>query len=65
VQNPFDDTEGEFLVLVNDRAQRSLWPAHLDVPAGWSATHGPTTRAACLTHVDDTWTDQRPARSLS
>jgi MbtH protein len=65
VQNPFDDEGAEFLVLVNDRAQRSLWPAHLDVPAGWSVAHGPATRAACLAHVDDTWSDLRPARSAS
>ena len=65
MQNPFDDEGGEFLVLTNDRAQRSLWPAHLDVPAGWTVAHGPDSRAACLAHVEETWTDLRPVRSLS
>ncbi len=32
--NPFDDEDGEFLVLVNDEGQHSLWPAQLAVPAG-------------------------------
>jgi MbtH protein len=61
VQNPFDNEDGSFLVLVNDRAQRSLWPAQLDVPGGWRAEHGPGPRAACLDHIDATWTDPRPA----
>jgi uncharacterized protein YbdZ (MbtH family) len=68
VRNPFDDEAGQFLVLTNDRAQRSLWPANLEVPAGWAVAHGPATRAGCLAEVEQTWTDLRPttpARSLS
>ncbi|QRN79648.1 MAG: MbtH family protein, partial [Nocardiopsis sp. BM-2018] len=34
--NPFDDTEGSFLVLVNDEDQYSLWPGFAQVPQGWT-----------------------------
>jgi MbtH protein len=59
--NPFDDDNSVYLVLVNDENQHSLWPAALDVPAGWSRAHGPDGRAACLEYVETHWTDMRPA----
>jgi MbtH protein len=58
--NPFDDPGGEFLVLANDEGQLSLWPSFAEVPPGWTVTHGPDTRPACLTHVGRAWTDLRP-----
>lgn len=61
MQNPFDDEDRSFLVLVNDERQHSLWPADLDVPDGWTITHGPDTRAACVQFVEEHWTDMRPA----
>ncbi|MFC9268313.1 MbtH family protein [Streptomyces zhihengii] len=61
MSNPFDDTEGRFLVLVNDENQHSLWPAHLDVPGGWRQAHGPGGRQECLDVIDRSWTDMRPA----
>ena len=33
--NPFEDQDGEYLVLVNDEGQHSLWPAFREIPAGW------------------------------
>jgi MbtH protein len=61
--NPFDDIEGEFLVLVNGRSERSLWPVFAPVPEGWEVDHGPAGREDCLRHVESTWTDLEP-RSL-
>lgn len=61
--NPFDDESGTFLALINDEGQYSLWPAAVPVPAGWTVELGPDTRAACLDHVEQNWTDMRP-RSL-
>lgn len=62
--NPFDDEDGTFLVLVNAEGQHSLWPAFADVPAGWEAVFGPASRAGCLGHITENWTDLRP-RSLT
>lgn len=61
MNNPFDDEDGSYLVLANAQRQHSLWPAAIDVPAGWSTVFGPGTRPACLAHVEESWTDMRPA----
>ncbi|MDT0464470.1 MbtH family protein [Streptomyces gibsoniae] len=58
--NPFDDPDAEFLVLVNDEGQHSLWPVFRDAPDGWHVTHGPDARDACLAHIEENWTDMRP-----
>jgi uncharacterized protein YbdZ (MbtH family) len=63
--NPFEDENGTFLVLVNAENQHSLWPAGLDVPAGWTTVHGEDTRAACLEYVEQNWTDLRPASLIA
>jgi len=59
--NPFDNEDGEFLVLVNEEQQYSLWPAFLDIPIGWKATGPKGNRKTCLDWVEKTWTDMRPA----
>ncbi|MDT0269141.1 MbtH family protein [Streptomyces sp. DSM 44915] len=59
--NPFDDEDGRFYVLVNDEGQYSLWPAFAEVPAGWEIRHGEDSRQACLAHIEEHWTDMRPA----
>ena len=61
MSNPFDDTNGTFLVLVNDENQHSLWPQFAEIPAGWRAVHGPTERQECLEYIETNWTDMRPA----
>ncbi|WP_405981979.1 MbtH family protein [Streptomyces sp. NBC_00158] len=58
--NPFDDPDGEFLVLVNDESQYSLWPGFAEVPPGWSVTAGPGSRQSCVDHIEAQWTDMRP-----
>ncbi|GGS68238.1 protein mbtH [Planobispora rosea] len=62
--NPFEDSEGRFLVLVNDEGQHSLWPSFAEVPAGWEKVFGEESRDACLEYVETNWTDMRP-RSLA
>lgn len=58
--NPFDDPDGTFRVLVNDEEQHSLWPAGMDVPAGWRTVFSDNTRQACLDYVEQHWTDITP-----
>ncbi|MDQ3402908.1 MAG: MbtH family protein [Actinomycetota bacterium] len=60
MNNPFDDTDATFLVLVNDEGQHSLWPSFATVPAGWTIAHGEARRAECLEYVERNWTDMRP-----
>ncbi|KIZ14877.1 MbtH family protein [Streptomyces natalensis] len=59
--NPFDNEDGTFFVLVNDEDQHSLWPAFAEVPAGWRVVLGPESRQQCLDHIEENWTDMRPA----
>ncbi|MEV0582816.1 MbtH family protein [Nonomuraea sp. NPDC050310] len=58
--NPFDDPDGEFLVLANAEDQHSLWPAFAEAPDGWSVRFGPDSRPACLAYVAAAWSDLRP-----
>lgn len=58
--NPFDDSGRMFIVLRNAEGQHSLWPATLDVPAGWVVAHPADSRQACLEYVEKNWTDLRP-----
>jgi MbtH protein len=58
--NPFEYEAGDYLVLVNNEGQHSLWPEFVDVPTGWTTAHGPDTRRACLDYVETHWTDMRP-----
>ncbi|MBF8189185.1 MbtH family protein [Nonomuraea sp. K274] len=62
--NPFEDENGSYLVLVNDENQHSLWPAGIDVPAGWRVVLEPRPRDTCLAYVETHWTDLRPASLL-
>jgi MbtH protein len=52
-----------FLVVRNDEEQYSIWESGRELPAGWHDTGFTGTREACLSHVDEVWTDMRP-RSL-
>jgi MbtH protein len=61
VTNPFENEEGVYVVLVNDENQHSLWPAFIEVPAGWTVVHDEDTRENCLEYVSSHWTDMRPA----
>jgi len=58
--NPFDDDNGNFVVLVNSEEQHSLWPTFAEVPEGWSVVFGAADRAACLDYVERSWPDIRP-----
>jgi MbtH protein len=61
--NPFEDTDGTYFALINDEGQYSLWPAFIEIPAGWTVAHPQDTRQACLDYINQHWTDMRP-RSL-
>jgi MbtH protein len=58
--NPFDDPDGIYFVLTNIEGQYSLWPAFIDVPAGWRVAHRQDTHQACLDYINRYWTDMRP-----
>jgi MbtH protein len=54
-------TDRPYAVVVNDEEQYSIWEAGLAPPAGWRTTGFSGPREACLAHIDEVWTDMRPA----
>lgn len=59
--NPFDDESGVFVALRDDAGRYSLWPTFAAVPQGWQVVFGPASRAECLAHFEENWTDLRVA----
>ncbi|MFD9903988.1 MbtH family protein [Streptomyces sp. NPDC059063] len=62
-----DNTDGpeytdgpQYVVVLNDEEQYSIWPADREVPAGWRKDGFAGPKDACLAHVDEVWTDMRP-----
>ncbi|MEV6399595.1 MbtH family protein [Streptomyces sp. NPDC051907] len=58
--NPFDDENGTFLVLVNDEGQHCVWPEFAAVPDGWTTVLPAGGREAALDYIEGAWTDMRP-----
>jgi len=55
-------TEDEiFIVVINDEEQYSIWWQGREIPAGWRDEGTAGTREECLQHIDQVWTDMRPA----
>jgi MbtH protein len=63
MSNPFDDKSANFLVLINEEGQHSLWPTFIDIPAGWVVALAASDHASCSAFIESSWTDMRP-RSL-
>jgi MbtH protein len=58
--NPFENPGSAYLVVANDEGQYSLWPASIDVPAGWTVIYQSEKRDECIKYIDEHWTDMRP-----
>ena len=48
-----------YKVVVNQEEQYSIWPAHRDVPPGWSAAGKEGLKDECLEYIKEVWTDMR------
>lgn len=59
MMNPFENKEGSFYTLRNQKGQYSLWPSFLDVPAGWQIQFGEASREECVTYIETHWRDIR------
>ena len=58
-----DPAGQQYIVVVNDEEQYSIWPEGREIPLGWRAEGTSGSREACLDHIEKVWTDMRP-RSL-
>lgn len=57
---PGEDDARTYSVVVNHEEQYSIWLAGRDVPAGWREVGVTGTKAECLAHIEQVWTDMRP-----
>lgn len=55
-----DDDTQSYVVVLNDEAQYSIWPADRDLPGGWRDDGVSGSKAECLAHISEVWTDMRP-----
>jgi MbtH protein len=51
---------GQFVVVMNDEEQWSIWPAHRAIPAGWIRAGMVGSRGECLEYIEVRWNDIRP-----
>jgi MbtH protein len=49
-----------YKVVVNHEEQYSIWPQHRENPLGWRDEGKIGSKAECLAHIKDVWTDMRP-----
>ena len=57
----FDDDSVIFIVVINEEEQYSIWPEFKAIPDGWHSAGKSGTKAECLAHIREVWTDMRPA----
>ncbi|MDN4601384.1 MbtH family protein [Paenibacillus sp. F6_3S_P_1C] len=60
MSNPFEHEDSNYLVLINEEGQYSLWPASLTVPSGWTLMLGKAKRRVCLDYIAEQWTELKP-----
>jgi non-ribosomal peptide synthetase component F len=60
-EDPDPRSAEDYLVVVNEEGQHSLWPAALTVPAGWRQQGHAMGRQACLSAITAAWPDIVPA----
>jgi len=53
----------EFVAVVNDEGQYSVWWADRALPAGWRLAGHRGSREECLAWIGEVWTDLRPLSS--
>lgn len=49
-----------YKVVVNHEVQYSIWPADKVNALGWADAGKIGTKAECLAHIKEVWTDMRP-----
>jgi MbtH protein len=51
----------EYVVVMNDEEQYSIWASDREVPAGWMVQPMKGSKEECLAYIRTHWTDMRPA----
>lgn len=49
-----------YKVVVNHEEQYSIWPDYKEIAQGWTYAGKTGSKAECLAHIKEVWTDMRP-----
>lgn len=52
--------EDNYVVVINDEEQYSIWRDGSNIPAGWRAIGKARPKSECLQYIEEVWTDMRP-----
>lgn len=55
-----EEDQSLYKVVLNHEEQYSIWPADRANPLGWRDAGKSGTKAECLAHIKEVWTDMRP-----
>ena len=55
-----DSTSTQYMVVINEEEQYSIWRLRRPVPAGWSQVGVTGELESCLDYIESVWTDMRP-----
>lgn len=55
-----DEGIRQYIVLINEEEQYSLWLKQKEIPKGWRAVGKEGSKSECSKYVDEVWTDMRP-----
>jgi MbtH protein len=50
----------EYICLVNNEGQYSIWFASKEIPLGWKKEGPKGSKEICLEYIKNTWLDMRP-----
>lgn len=55
-----EEDTNTYAVVVNDEEQYSIWLDDQPIPDGWRRDGVVGSKAECLAHIEQVWTDLRP-----
>jgi MbtH protein len=55
-----ENNEKEYICLVNDEEQYSLWFSWKEIPRGWKQVGNVGTKEEILSFIQKIWVDMRP-----
>jgi MbtH protein len=55
-----EDDVTTYCVVVNHEEQYSIWPVDREMAPGWRDEGTRGSKAECLAHIKEVWTDMRP-----
>lgn len=54
------EEQEEYICLINEEEQYSLWFAWKKIPLGWKQVGPKGSKEECLTYIEKVWADMRP-----